>query len=204
MDYEKEQSEILQTIEIVLRERCSSSWSSKTWNKFKGDVIPRIVSRYLKDHLPTNYEVAGPNVYIGDNPTEFDLLVIDAGTRPYPFTSAFPLESVRRIIEVKTSGVFDIDKDVSKLRQDLESALSRMEWDKGSSRFETIIVPRCKAAYLSISERINPKKTTSIRFGDRTKEILQPFPAFFLYDMGQKELLEGEWEKFVLYIVEGL
>lgn len=204
MDYEKEQSEILQTAELVLRERCILSWSGKTWNKFKGDVIPRIVARYLADHLPKNYEVAGPNVYIGGNPTEFDLMVIDSGVKAYPFTSAFPIESVRRIIEIKTSGVFNIDKDVGKVHQDFDTALSHMEWDKGSYRFANIKVPRCKAAYLSISERINPVKKTSIRFGDRTKDILQPYPAFFLYDNGRNELLEGEWEGFVRYIIDGL
>jgi hypothetical protein len=79
-----------------------------------------------------------------------------------------------------------------------------MEWDKGSSRFTKITVPRCKVAYLSISERINPAKNTSIRFGDRTKEILKPYPAFFLYDNGRKEIIEGEWKGFVDYIVDGL
>ncbi len=207
MDYDKEQSGILQKVDSVLGKHCTSSWSSKPWNKFKGDVIPRIVARYLSDHLDRlaeNYEVVGPNVYISGNPTEFDLLVVDSEVKAYPFTSSFPVESVRRIIEVKTSGVFNIDKDVGKVRQDFDSALVQMERDKGSSRFAKITTIRCKAAYLSISERINPVKSTSIRFGDRTKDILQPYPAFFLYDNGREELLKGEWERFVLYIIDGL
>lgn len=202
MDYEKEQSEIIRKIDTFSKKYCVP-YRPKSWNKFKGDFVSRIIASYLQSHLPQNYRVAGPNVYIEGNPTEFDLMVTDSQAVPYSATSAFPRESIRRVIEIKTSGVYNIVKEVSKVRNDFDSALSSVEWDNAPQLMKAVI-PKFKAAYLSISERVNPVHVSSIRFGDRTREILRPYPAFFLYDMGRKDIQKGEWRKFLDYIVSGL
>jgi hypothetical protein len=88
---------------------------------------------------------------------------------------------------------------VSKVRNDFESVLSCLNTSK-NHRDKTIAVSKFKVAYLSISERINPIRENSIKFADQTRNILKPYPAFFLYDSARKEFEKGEWRKFVEYI----
>ena len=203
MDYEIEQSEIIESVDTFAKKYCATLWAGKRWNKFKGDFVPRIVASYLNGHLSKNYKIVGPNVYIEGNPTEFDLMIVDSQAIQVPLTSAFPRENIIRIIEIKTSGVFNIEKDVGKVRNDFESVLICLKTSK-TYRDKIIALPKFKAAYLSISERINPIHENSIKFGDQTRKILKPYPAFFLYDSARKEIQKGEWRKFVKYIVDGI
>ncbi len=191
MDFEREQREIRETVNSVLHEH-----SGVFWGKFQGDVIPRILAHYMAKHIPGGYRTVFPNVFVRDNPIEFDLIIVNYDSRPDPFTSAFPREDVRGVIEVKRIGIIakqsELKDKIAKIRSNFDSVTLR------KARLD------CKAAYLSISETINPARPGSIRFGDITRDVMQPHPAFILYDLGCKRLVEGEWKRFIEYITSDL
>ncbi|MGA7677697.1 MAG: hypothetical protein WCA51_04900 [Dehalococcoidia bacterium] len=203
MDIDEEQVEILETVETVLA-NCSGS----RWGKFQGDVIPRIIASYISKHLPLSYKVVGPNVYIEDNPIEFDLMIVDSETGAIPHTSAYPDTSIRAVIEVKRIGVIaslnKLEPALKKIRDNFESATHKRIREANSLRFVVIARPNCRAAYLSIGETINPLREKSIRYGDITRKVLAPYPAFILSDLRGNIPQPGEWKRFIQYLTESL
>ncbi len=198
--FTEEQQEIINVIDSLL----DSKHSGYGWGHFQGDVVPRILAYYANKHLPNKWKIVGPNVYIEDVPTEFDLMVVDADSNPITFTSAYPREKIRCVIEVKRKGVFgDIDtykKKVKQIRDNFDKALCtpRFDKDKLSSVKEARV--NCKAAYIAVSEIVNPKKEGSHNYGKIARDLLAPYPVFILQDIRSKAIQQGEWQRFIEYI----
>ncbi|MBN2240398.1 MAG: hypothetical protein JW712_11545 [Dehalococcoidales bacterium] len=203
MNFDHEQSEIYKTVNYVLKGSLGTKWSN-----FKGDSISRIVKRYLEEHLPEGYKIVGPDVFVAGNPVEFDLLIVNSGSKPLPFTCAYPTEHVRRVIEVKRIGPIVKRKEfpvkIEKIRKDFDTVARVSGIERTGIKTDKVQQPNFKGAYLAISETINPSKATSIKYGIITKETMEPYGAFILFDRAEKKLVQGEWERFVNYITSGL
>jgi hypothetical protein len=200
VNLDNEQLEVIEVINTML----DDEHSGYGWGNFQGDVVPRILIHYIKRHLPGSRKIVGPNVFIEDVPTEFDLMIVDAESNPITFTLAYPSEHVRCVIEVKRRGIIgDIDKfkrQVKKTKNNFDNALYMWRWDKeGLHRIKERRVD-CRAAYIAISERVSPKRESSHNYGKITREILDPYPAFILQDSGSKEIQVGEWQRFIEFI----
>ena len=194
MNFDDEQAQLIGTVEDLLKE-CSGT----VWGKYKGDVTCRVVLEYIRRHLPKAYTVVGPNVYIQDNPVEFDLLVVDAQARPLDFTTAYRPDQVQRVMEIKKFGIIaewgeKYDAKLRRLHEAIRSSLRDSQW--------------VKAFYLSLTETINPVRKTSHRYGAKTKEILEqeplPVRVYILHDLGQHENIKGEWGRFIADLIQGL
>jgi len=158
------------------------------WNKFKGDVVCRIVKKFVESHLPSGLKVRGPNVYLDGFPYEFDLLVADANAKPKEFTSSFDPHSVSCVIEVKKGGVY------SPNQPKLISGI----FNEVTSRYRGI---RC--AYLTVEEVYTTRKPSSKNFFKICKdELAHHGHGFFaLRDLrGERQLIQSEWEKFLNFI----
>jgi hypothetical protein len=190
MSFTEEQQEIIKIIDSLL----DSEHSGYGWGHFQGDVVPRVLVYYANRHLPNKWKIVGPNVYIEDVPTEFDLMVVDSDANPITFTSAYLGERIRCVIEVKRRGVFgNIDtfkKKVKQIRDNFDKALYMLRGN-------------CKAAYITVSETVNPKREGSHNYGSITRDLLAPYPAFILQDSRSTTIQQGEWQRFIEYITSG-
>lgn len=199
MNLDDEQREIVERVDSLL-----ANTQGYGWGHFQGDVVPRVLAHYINMHLPNNRKVVGPNVYIEGVPTEFDLMVVDAESNPLPLTSAYPGEHIRCVIEVKRRGTFgkidEFKKKVERTKANFDKALFMWDWDK--DRLHRIKERRvnCKAAYITMSETVNPKREGSNNYGKITRELLTPYPAFILQDSRSNELQHGEWQRFIEWI----
>lgn len=200
MNFTEEQQEIIKLIDSLL----DSKHSGYGWGHFQGDVVPRVLAYYTSKHLPSEWKIVGPNVYIEDIPTEFDLMVVDSDSNPITFTSAYPGERIRCVIEVKRKGVFgDIDtfrKRVKQIRDNFDKALYTLRFDKDKLGFVKEARVNCKAAYIAVSETVNPKREGSHNYGSITRDLLAPYPAFILQDSRSTAIQQGEWQRFIEYI----
>ena len=200
MNLDNEQREIIEKVDSLL----NKAHSGYGWGHFQGDVVPRVLAHYIKLHLPNNRKIVGSNVYIEDVPTEFDLMVVDADSNPLPFTSAYPGEHIRCVIEVKRRGTFgNIDtfkNNVERIKDNFNKALFLWDWDKDGLHHTKERRVNCKAAYITISETVNPKRVGSHNYGNITRELLTPYPAFILQDSRSNELQYGEWQRFIEWI----
>jgi hypothetical protein len=131
-------------------------------------------------------------------------MVVDSDSNPIPFTSAHPGEHIRCVIEVKRKGVFgDIDtfkKKTERIRDNFNKALFTLRYDKEKLGFVKEARANCKAAYITISETINPKRESSHNYGKITKELLAPYPSFILQDSRSEAIQYGEWQRFIEYV----
>jgi hypothetical protein len=193
MNFNEEQQKIIDHINSILK-----THSGGGWGHFQGDVIPRILADYVKRHLPKNRIIVGPNVYIKDVPTEFDLMIVDSDSNPIHFTSAYEGENIRCVIEVKRKGIFgnkaDFEKNAQRIKENFDKATGN----------KLGLVPRvnCKAAYITVSETVNPKKEESNKYWDITKRCLTPYGygAFVLQDSRGNKIQNGEWQRFIEYV----
>jgi hypothetical protein len=99
--FRREQGEIVQTIDEILNASTSKVILSQTgrplsWSKFNGDVACRVVKSFLQSHISGSLKVVGPNVFVHDYPSEFDLMVVSSKSQPFPFTSSYPSDDVPR------------------------------------------------------------------------------------------------------------
>jgi hypothetical protein len=195
----REQGRIIQTIDEVLNASASKVIPSQTarklsWRKFRGDVACRVVKSHLQRHVPDSLKVVGPNVFIQGFPSEFDLMVVSSGSRPFPFTSSYPSDDVHTIVEVKKKGTGFGKNDLTRLRHRLDAVVRT--------------IPRMKRriTYLTISETSKPKRRGSINYLERTRKVLEPdYDVFCLKDSRTNEVLVesgiGQWEGFVKSVV---
>lgn len=204
MNFHEEQEEIIRHVDSLL----DSEHSGYGWGHFQGDVIPRILAYYVNMRLPNDRKIVGPNVYIEDVPTEFDLMVVDSDSSPITFTSAYPGEKIRCVIEVKRKGVFgDIDtfkKKIEGIKDNFDKALFTLRFDRDKLGFVKEARINCKAAYITVSETVNPKREGSHNYGNITRDLLAPYPAFILQDSRSKEIQYGEWQRFIECITSDL
>ena len=184
MIFNVEQDEILNLVDTMLKEH-----SGYGWGHFQGDVVPRILTDFANKHLPINMKIVGPNVYIKDISTEFDLMVVDSNAYPIHFTSSYSPEHIICIIEVKRQGIIgNIDnfkKSADKIKGNFDKAVSEAN---------------CRAAYITVSETVNPSRKTSNQYWKITKQHLSPYQAFVLRDSRNNETQYGEWRHFIEYI----
>jgi hypothetical protein len=159
-----------------------------TWNKFKGDVVCRIVKRFIERHMSSGIlKIVGPNVYLDGVPYEFDLLVVDANAKPTrELTSSFDPVSAHCIIEVKKAGIYSPKqpKTISQIFNRVSSKNSHI-----------------KCAYLTIEEVYTTHKPQSKNFYNICKDELYPHGFFTLRDIRKKQSIQGEWEKFLSYVL---
>jgi len=71
--------------------------------KRTGQEVCELVKEYISAHVPPIYKIAGPNAFIGNLPTEYDLLIVkvDAITQGVGFEPS----DVRVVFEIKTAGI---------------------------------------------------------------------------------------------------
>jgi len=167
MTFEDEQLEILRLSDELETQK------GRSWYKFKGDVINRIIIYYLTHHIDTKYfKVIGPGSYIQGYPIEFDILIVDKVARPQPLTNAFEKDKVKLMIEVKKHGFF-----FSSAKFD---ASIRAYLDE----FKSVGTP---FLYITIKE--------SRRVHDLTVKYCGDISTFLR--IGNNAPIPGAWEKFI-------
>jgi len=184
MDFEKEQIELLKTIEE------NSKPPERVWNRYNGDVCCRVVQEHIQRHVPNSYKVTGPNAYIEDIPTEFDLLIVDSSVWPKTFTNAYPSNSVHCVIEIKKHGIF-----------------SRNEPNLYRDLFDSIVGrhPHINCMYLTIQEVGKTKRPSSISYLELMQQALEPkFKACTLKQSRGGEIIQGEWRRFINSLQDAL
>lgn len=176
INWNDEQKEIVRLIANFPKPEKGRRFS---WNKFNGNMACNVIKKYLGKHLEANLKVVGP-AFIRGYPTEFDLLVVDAESRPEEFTDAYNSESVHRVIEVKSHGTYTKDalKRIREIFEDLTKEYSK------------------ESLYLAIRESGMPKRAKT-NWLDITREMLKPYKAFVLCDSRTKQLYQDQWKEFV-------
>ena len=184
MIFEREQEEILETIEKAVGEL------GTPWNKYKGDVCCRVIQKYARKYIPKDQKIVGPNVYADGLPSEYDLFLLDKAIRPKKYTNAYPLESVHCAIEIKKRGIYGG-------RKNLGAAIKKIR-----ENFNLLIKenPKVKCAYLTVQEVWKPRKKGSIDYLKETREKLRPFKVFALKESRSRKPLEGQWKRFIDYL----
>lgn len=182
MSLDDEQCEILQIIDAYCKEL------GKGWNKFKGDVVCRIVKEYIRRHISPDLKVVGPSVYLEGVPNEFDLLIVDALAKPKKLTASFEPASVHYALEVKKGGVYGPDQP-----------------KRISSIFDLVTSkhPHIKCAYLTAEEVHTIKKPLAKNFFQISKDELNSHGHgfFALRDLrGNKQPIPRQWKKFLDFI----
>lgn len=190
MDFDEEQAIIIEEVQSLL-----VPCSGKSWGRYKGDVACRVIAEYTQKHLPSNYKVAGPSVYIEGLPWEFDLMVVTAEATQKPYTNAYQANQVHCVLEIKKHGIYA-------KRDELEPTIRR----RIKSVFDAIVEhhPNIKPMYLAIEETVRPISDTAIHYADITRKALHPYPVYVLQDTRGKRLQEGEWQRFVEHLISGL
>ena len=182
MSLDDEQRELLDIVDAYCRKL------AKGWNKFKGDVVCRIVKEFIERHLPSDLQVVGPNVYLDEIPNELDLLIANTAAKPRKFTSSFEPESVRYALEVKKGGVYSPDQP-----------------KRISSIFNSVTsnYPHVKCVYLTVEEVYTTRKPSSKNFFKICKDELNRHGHgfFALRDLrGKRQPIPGEWKRFLNFI----
>ena len=191
IDFEQEQREIIDKIGSLLK---LSEGKGPAWGRFKGDVVCRVVAKYIQPHLPNGSKIVGPSVYIAGFkfPWEFDLAIVNIEAEPEPFTNAYKGEQIRNILEIKMHGVYG-------KKEKIEEIVSK----RITEPFREVAAgyPQIRPAYLAIQETINPIKPDATRYADLTRKALGNYPAFILKDTRGKVFQPREWQRFIEYIV---
>lgn len=194
MNFEEEQREILEKIEEIGEMKRKLGWGGTAWNKFMGDVACRVVRNYLGRHIPEGYKIVGPNAYVESLPIEFDLLVVDGDAEPEKYTNAYPIKSLRIVIEVKKCGIIGSLRNLNRILGRIHKSFSSIVRKNHSVR----------CVYLAIQEVGKPKRKRSINYLEETRKRLYPFKVFALKESRTGEPIKGEWKKFVEFIKSNL
>ena len=180
-EVEDEQAEILK----VIKERVGAS--GRPWNKYNGDVCCRIIKKHAEKYVPEGCKIVGPNAYAQGIATEFDLIIVDKDATPKKYTNAYPVESIRYVIEVKKRGIYgghkDLQNTIQRIRKNFTSVTRRN--------------PKTKCAYLTIQEVWKPKRKGSIDYFEETKKGLHPFKVFALMESRTNKPIEGMLKRFI-------
>jgi len=182
MDFEIEQKKIVELVDEYE--------GGRTWGKFTGDVCCRIIKRHVENHLPEQFRAVGPNVYVENNPTEFDILIVNKKDSPKEYTSMYPLDGIHCIIEIKKSGLFGGRKDLLRVTRKIREGFLSV----------TKLKPEVKCAYLTVKEVAKPKNKSSINYFEETRNGLSPYEAFVLQEHRTKQIVKGEWKRFINYL----
>jgi hypothetical protein len=205
--FDEEQCEILQMVDETTRteERRrkiaepratkKSPRPARRWHEFNGDVVCRVVAKFLENHLKScHLKVVGPHVFVNDFPDEFDLLVVDSDADPSEYTNSYTGEKVSLVLEVKKRGAIASRKEFKKRLRTLGHTFKRLA--------ETL---HTSCAYLTIEETYKTnvsgsrKRKRKIYYLEETKKILESkgFWVFCLRHSQTKAPKQGEWKIFV-------
>jgi hypothetical protein len=186
-DFDIEQAEIIKIIESNERRTTESSTGKFVWNRFNGDLVCRVVKEFLRKHLSTQVKLVGPNAYIDNYPTEFDLLLVSGSAIPAAFTNAYRDVDVRFVIEVKSHG--------NMAREFPEQLLS--QFNTLSKQY-----PNVNCTHLTIRETWNPKRVDTISCVGNLQRVLEPqYRVFCLAESRTHEIVAGQWRAFVNHVV---
>lgn len=181
LSLEDEQREIVDIVDS----RCKDL--KRGWNKFKGDVVCRVIKTFIERHATPNLKVIGPNIFLEGFPYEFDLAIACLDAEARDFTSSFEPRNIKCVIEVKKGGVF-----------------SPQQPEKISEIFNKVVskYPHIKCAYLTVEEAIARKRSSKNFFQISKDELSRHGHGFFaLRDLrGERHMILGEWEKFLNFV----
>ena len=184
-DFDIEQKEIVEIIRSKERSETSGGESFK-WNRFNGDLVCRVVKEFLRKHLPKQMKIVGPNVYVDEHPTEFDLLLVRESAIPAAFTNAYSNLDVRFAIETKSHSY--VRRDFPKQLLGKFTALQKQH-------------PNVNCTFLAIRDTWNPKSVGSIGYLGELKNTLEPqYRLFCLAQSRTMELVPGQWREFVNHV----
>lgn len=167
MDYKKEQEEIMQLSNKL------DKTHGRSWAKYKGDVINRKIIESINRHLiGSKHEAIGPSVYIENNPTEFDALIVVKESKPIKGTNAHKIDDVKLLLEVKKHGFY------------YKKSEGKYEIQEYFKQFQNVGIP---FLYITVRE--------SKKFIEITRNVLGD--RFFCLGVSYGESIPGEYEKFI-------
>jgi hypothetical protein len=145
----------------------------RQWAKYKGDLINRKITAFLRNHL-TEHLVSEPNAFIVGDSTEFDILILDKNARPkVPDSNIYQESDVKTKIEVKKHGFF----------------YKKVEGkEKIEKYFEPHINAKIPFYYITVKENVNFTEDTRSALGNK---------CFFLGTSHKQDWNTGEWKRFV-------
>ena len=168
MKFDEEQDEIVGKFKELRTKK------GRSWFKFKGDVINRLIIDFLRPYVePHDLSIVGPAAYIEDIPTEFDLLVVSRGAQPAPHTNCFKASEAKMVVEIKAHGFYFKKDEAVKKIQDYSGLFK----DTG-----------LKWAYITIAENETLWKST--------KEAMRE-NAFRLSISPKFSIEKDAWQEFV-------
>jgi len=152
-----------------------------SWNRFRGDVTARIVAHYLKQHIPEDVKIV-QLAWIEGCANEFDILIVDKDAKPIDFTSAYPKDQVRLLIEVKASGIFYKRDEVKKRLSELfktwrdktgKPVLYLSIWEARAHIEEVLKALGKDTAFMLVAEKKGLKHDEWERFVERVNVLLK-------------------------------
>jgi hypothetical protein len=173
--------EVFEKIESFRKE-----YSSKEYGKFIGDTVARIFKHYLQKEAdeisPTNYKVVGPNVYIAGLPAEYDLFIINSGSKAIRLTNSYHANDVKFVIESKTGGPRfkkgEVEKGVGLIKKAFDNAFR--------------VNNKIQCVYLTFEEVTNPVNNTYDYF-KVISDFLKPHHSICLKESRTQTKMLEQW-----------
>ena len=163
--------------QIVTKADELTATATREWAKCHGDIINRLVLRLLSQHLPTNFKVAGPGVYIEGIPNEVDGLIVVRGAKPLEDSAIYPRSDVKMALEIKKTGLF-----------------GRKEVDKQVEWLQDLATRGIPALYLTVHESKYYRNLMEQKAGPRMDDM---FVLSTGYYRTPSQVIPSEWRRFV-------
>ena len=185
----EEVEETLGCVERDLRKNVKSLRGT-SWARLKGDILVRILAKYLSQVLPPKLRFSEPNSYIEGFPYEYDLLIVKKHSEPMPNTPIYKAEDVMCGMEVKYHGIISPTKE-------LENVAKRI---KKKFKLVNNAYPHIKFIYITFKEVTETKRKASTNFLEVTRYALKPYPVFCLVDSRTSRPRPEDWNKLIEFI----
>jgi hypothetical protein len=204
--YDQEQREILKIIDETTRtEKRKTTRQTRArrpavrWHKFNGDVVCRVVAKFLENPLKNcDLKAVGPHVFVDDFPDEFDLLIVDSDADPSSeYTNSYAGGKVRLVLEVKKRGAIGNRKEFKRRLRRIRRTFKSLAATLHTSCAYLTIEETYKDEEKAKSKR--SRKGRRIYYLEETKKILESkgFQVFCLRHSHSKDLKENEWNMIV-------
>lgn len=98
---------------------------AKDAKKLKGDLVAELLKKLIDDYLCENgvqYKVSNVNSYIAGSKYEYDMLIVNKHAGTY-MGKIYAPEDVISIVECKTSGIYNIQKDTDTIASAVNRAI---------------------------------------------------------------------------------
>jgi len=153
--------------------------------KRTGHEVCIVIKKHIQPHLAADYKVVGPNVYVDDISTEFDLLVVRPEAEPR--RAAYESSQVQVVLEIKTAGI-----RANRQKYPFEIGKIRKKFDR--VRMENT---KIWGALVMCYGTIHPKKETSINYEEIRRRGLEPY-NYGVYTLAERDEPQwGKWETFI-------